>query len=197
MTSPVSLIVGLGNPGERYAGTRHNAGKNFLLQVAADVGAAFRFEFKFEGSVATARIDANEVRLFAPGTFMNDSGRAIYKVMRFFKVPIDQLLVAHDELDLPPGTIRLKRGGGHGGHNGLRDIFPHLESRDFLRLRIGIGHPGTADQVVDYVLRKPSREEADLIQKSIEVACRELPKIVRGDTSLAMNVLHSGTGTVD
>ena len=191
MTPPVLLIVGLGNPGDSYAQTRHNAGLNFLQQVVSDMGATLRFESKFEGSIAKARVESNEVRLFAPGTFMNDSGRAVAKVVRFYKVPIEQLLVAHDELDLPPGTARLKRGGGHGGHNGLRDIFPNLGSRDFMRLRIGIGHPGSADQVVDYVLRKPSREEADLIQESIEAARRELPKIVRGDTNLAMNVLHT------
>lgn len=191
MMSPVLLIVGLGNPGERYADTRHNAGLNFLQQVASDVGATFRYESKFEGSIANATVDANEVRLFAPGTYMNESGRAIAKVVRFFKVPTEQLLVAHDELDLPPGTVRLKRGGGHGGHNGLRDIFPNLGSQDFMRLRIGIGHPGSADRVVDYVLHRPSREDADLIQKSIGAARRELSKIVRGDTDLAMNVLHA------
>ena len=108
MASPVLLIVGLGNPGERYAETRHNAGLKFLQQVAADTGATFRFESTFEGSVANARIDCNDVRLFAPGTFMNDSGRAVAKVVRFFKVPVEQLLIAHDELDLPPGTVRLK-----------------------------------------------------------------------------------------
>ena len=122
---------------------------------------------------------------------MNHSGRAVSKIVRFFKLPVDQVLVVHDELDLPPGTVRLKRGGGHGGHNGLRDIFQHLDSRDFLRLRIGIGHPGSADQVVDYVLRRPSQHDADLIERSIELARKELAKIVRGDTNLAMNTLHS------
>lgn len=189
--SPVLLIVGLGNPGDRYAQTRHNAGLNFLQQLAGDVGATFHYESKFEGSVANARIDSNEVRLFAPATFMNESGRPVAKVVRFYKVPVEQLLIVHDELDLPPGTVRLKRGGGAGGHNGLRDIFPNLGSRDFLRLRIGIGHPGSADEVVDYVLRKPSQADADLIQKSIEAARKEFPKIIRGDTDLAMNVLHT------
>ena len=191
MTSPVLLVVGLGNPGERYAATRHNAGLNFLLQVAADFDATFRYESKFEGQIANARIESNEVRLFAPDTFMNDSGRPIAKVVNFYKVPIGQLLIVHDELDLPPGTVRVKRGGGAGGHNGLRDIFPKLGSRDFLRLRIGIGHPGSADEVVDYVLRKPSELDAELIQKSIEAARKEFPKIIRGDTDLAMNVLHT------
>ena len=193
MTSPVLLIVGLGNPGNRYAETRHNAGLNFVQQAASDIGATFHFESKFEGSIANARVDSNEIRLYTPGTFMNDSGRAVAKVVRFYKVPVEQLLVAHDELDLPPGTVRLKRGGGHGGHNGLRDIFPHLGSRDFLRLRIGIGHPGSQDQVVDYVLHKPSKEDANLIQQSIATARGELPKIVRGETNLAMNVLHTDT----
>ena len=191
MTSPVLLVVGLGNPGDRYAATRHNAGLNFLHQVAADHNATLRHESKFEGSLANARIESNEVRLFAPATYMNDSGRPIAKVVNFFKVPIEQLLIVHDELDLPPGTVRVKRGGGAGGHNGLRDIFPKLGSRDFLRLRIGIGHPGSADEVVDYVLRKPPEADADLIQKSIEAARKEFPKIVRGDTDLAMNVLHT------
>ena len=191
MTSPVLLVVGLGNPGDRYASTRHNAGLNFLLQVAADYGATFRHESKFEGRLANARIESNEVRLFAPDTFMNDSGRPVAKVVNFYKVPIEQLLIVHDELDLPPGTVRVKRGGGAGGHNGLRDIFPKLGSRDFLRLRIGIGHPGSANEVVGYVLRKPSQADADLIQKSIEAARQEFPKIIRGDTELAMNILHT------
>ena len=191
MTSHVLLVVGLGNPGDRYTKTRHNAGLNFLLQIAADYGATFHHESKFEGKVANARIESNDVRLFAPDTFMNDSGRPIAKVVNFYKVPIEQLLIVHDELDLPPGTVRVKRGGGAGGHNGLRDIFPNLDSRDFLRLRIGIGHPGSSDEVVDYVLRKPSQTDADLIQKSIEAARKEFPKIVRGDTDLAMNVLHT------
>ena len=121
---------------------------------------------------------------------MNDSGRAVAKVVHFYKIPLDCVLVAHDELGLPPGAARLKRGGGHGGHNGLRDIFSCLGSKDFLRLRIGIGHPGNADQVADYVLRKPSREDAELIQATIDIACGELPKIIRGDTSLAMNASH-------
>ena len=193
MTSPVLLVVGLGNPGDRYAETRHNAGLNFLLQVTVDYGATFHHESKFEGNIASACIESNEVRFFAPDTFMNDSGRPIAKVVGFYKIPIEQLLIVHDELDLPPGTVRVKRGGGAGGHNGLRDIFPKLGSRDFLRLRIGIGHPGSADEVVNYVLRKPSRADADLIQKSIEAARKEFPKIVRGDTDLAMNVLHTHT----
>lgn len=186
------LIAGLGNPGERYAATRHNAGLCFAQQAAAAAGAVFRYEPKFFGSVANARIDGNDVRFFTPGTYMNDSGRAVAKVVRFFKIAAAQLLVVHDELDLPPGTVRLKRGGGHGGHNGLRDIIQHLETKDFMRLRIGIGHPGSADEVVDYVLRKASRHDAGLIQEAIDGACLELAKIVRGEVDLAMNVLHSG-----
>lgn len=190
MTSPVSLVVGLGNPGDRYVGTRHNAGANFLRMAATDMGAVFRYESKFEGDVSDGRIDGCDLRLFAPTTYMNESGRAVAKVVRFYKIPVDRLLIAHDELDLPPGTVRLKRGGGHGGHNGLRDIFPQLGSKDFLRLRIGIGHPGDADQVANYVLRKPSRQDAELIQAALDTACRELPKIIHGDTSLAINAPH-------
>ena len=192
MTSPMLLLVGLGNPGERYAHTRHNAGSQFVHQVALDAGAVFRNEPKFSGRIASARIGCQDVRLFIAAAYMNESGRAVAGVIRFYKVPVDQVLIAHDDLDLPPGAVRLKKGGGHGGHNGLRDVIRHLGSRDFSRLRIGIGHPGSADQVADYVLRKPAKRDAVLIQDSIDAACRELTGIVSGELSLAMNKLHSG-----
>jgi len=192
VTSPILLLVGLGNPGERYAHTRHNAGSQFVHQAALDAGAVFRNEPKFNGRIASARIGSRDVRLFIAAAYMNESGRAVAGVVRFYKVPVDQVLIAHDELDLPPGVVRLKKGGGHGGHNGLRDVIRHLGSRDFSRLRIGIGHPGSADQVADYVLRKPAKRDAVLIQDSIDAACRELTGIVSGELSLAMNSLHSG-----
>jgi PTH1 family peptidyl-tRNA hydrolase len=191
VTSPILLLVGLGNPGDRYAHTRHNAGSRFVHQAAFDAGAVFRNEPKFNGRVASARIGGQDVRLFVAAAYMNESGRAIAGVARFYKVPVEQILVAHDELDLPPGAVRLKKGGGHGGHNGLRDVILHLGSRDFSRLRIGIGHPGSADQVVDYVLRKPAKPDAELMQEAIDAARRELPVIVSGEFDLAMNQLHS------
>ena len=190
MKSPILLLVGLGNPGERYAHTRHNAGSQFVHQAALDAGAVFRNEPKFNGHAVVARIGSHDVRLFIASAYMNESGRAVAGVARFYKVPEEQVLIAHDELDLPPGAVRLKQGGGHGGHNGLRDVIRHLGSRDFSRLRIGIGHPGSADQVVDYVLRKPAKPDAALIQDAIDAACRELPGIVNGEFDLAMNNLH-------
>jgi PTH1 family peptidyl-tRNA hydrolase len=192
VTSPILLLVGLGNPGDRYAHTRHNAGSQFVHQAALDAGAVFRSEPKFIGRVASARIGGQDVRLFVAAAYMNESGRAVSGVARFYKVPVEQILISHDDLDLPPGAVRLKKGGGHGGHNGLRDVIQHLGSRDFSRLRIGIGHPGSADQVVDYVLRKPAKPDAELIQDAIDAARRELPVIVSGEFDLAMNQLHSG-----
>ena len=191
MTSPILLLVGLGNPGEQYAHTRHNAGSRFVHQVALDMGTRLLYEPKFNGLVANAHIGSESVRLCVPVAYMNNSGRVIASVARFYKIPADQILVAHDELDLPPGVVRMKAGGGHGGHNGLRDIIRHLGTRDFLRLRIGIGHPGSSEQVADYVLRRPPKREAVLIQDSIDTATRDLHGIVNGETGVAINPPHS------
>ncbi len=191
MADPIAAIVGLGNPGPRYAETRHNAGYAFLVAVAGDLGAELRPEQRFRGWTARGQVDGHPVRLLAPQTFMNRSGSSVAEFVRFFKIPLHQVLIAHDDLDLAPGVVRVKVGGGHGGHNGLRDIINHLGAPDFVRVRIGIGHPGSSSQVTSYVLQPPTPEEKERINDSIQAARQELPKIVRGDFELAMNSLHS------
>ena len=186
----IQLIVGLGNPGSEYEPTRHNAGFWFVDELVRRCRQSFRSEQRFHGEVARCLLDGNECRLQKPMTFMNRSGQAVSSLARFFKIPLQQILVVHDELDLPPGTIRLKKGGGHGGHNGLRDLISHLGSKDFYRLRVGIGHPGHRDQVVDYVLRKPSKEDRRQIDDAIYDALNVMADVVEGKFELAMNSLH-------
>jgi PTH1 family peptidyl-tRNA hydrolase len=180
VSSPLRLLIGLGNPGGRYALTRHNAGSSFVQAAARRFGAALREEPKFEGRIASARVGSASVWLFVPSAFMNVCGRPAAKVARFYKITTNEILVAHDDLELPPGGVRLKFGGGHGGHNGLRDLIRHLGGRDFVRLRIGIGRPDDADRVADYVLHKPAGDEARLIDDAVDDALRELPGIVDG-----------------
>lgn len=187
----VRAIVGLGNPGTRYEATRHNAGFWFVEEVARREGAAFRPEAKFHGELARVQVGSEDLWLLKPATFMNRSGLAVQALARFYKLAPESILVAHDELDLPVGTVRLKRGGGHGGHNGLKDIIKALGSREFGRLRIGIDHPGDRNQVVDYVLKAPGRAERAAIGQAIDEAVRWLPEIVSGDWATAMNHLHS------
>ncbi len=191
METAISLIVGLGNPGERYANTRHNAGFRFLDAVAGDLGATFSHESRFAGRLARGTLAGRAVRLFAPDTFMNLCGPAVAKLARFYKIPVTEMLVAYDELDLPPGTVRLKVGGGHGGHNGLKSLFEGLGSRDFVRLRIGIGKPERTARGGDYVLKPPTADEAGLIDAAIRAARTELPHIIAGEFGRAMNVLHT------
>jgi PTH1 family peptidyl-tRNA hydrolase len=186
----IRVIVGLGNPGPEYAATRHNAGFWLVERLAASGGGALRFQRKFNANVAEVELAGQRVWLLAPQTFMNLSGDAVAGFSRFYKIPPEQVLVVHDELDLPPGTVRLKRGGGAGGHNGLEDIIRKLGSREFMRLRVGIGHPGSAKQVVGYVLKPPTAAEQPLIDEAIGRALDEMPDIVAGDFELAMNVLH-------
>lgn len=190
MVEPIHLIVGLGNPGAEYAATRHNAGAWFVELLAKQSNTSLKPERKFSGSIARVNIDGIECRLFIPSTYMNVSGQAVQALSRFYKIPVEQILVAHDELDFPPGTARLKQGGGHGGHNGLRDIIQHLGSRDFYRLRIGIGHPGDRRHVHDYVLHAPSRSDEKAILKSIDDALAVVPDIVSGHFEKAMRYLH-------
>lgn len=191
MTSTgIELIVGLGNPGAQYADTRHNAGYWFVDLLAARFGGSFRSETRFHGQVATIRLAGRECRLLKPNTYMNQSGRAVSSLSRYFKIPPEQMLLAHDELDLPAGVVRIKRGGGHAGHNGLRDTMAALGSRDFLRLRVGIDHPQERDRVVDYVLGRPSRADSQAIEQALEAAADALPDLLAGDTQKAMNRLH-------
>ncbi|WP_018232590.1 aminoacyl-tRNA hydrolase [Thioalkalivibrio thiocyanodenitrificans] len=187
---PVQLVAGLGNPGPRYTETRHNAGFWFVDALARQHGADLRLENRFAGEVARIVLDGRETRLLKPQTFMNRSGQSLKLLAGFYRIPVEAILVVHDEIDLPPGEVRLKRGGGHGGHNGLRDIMAHL-GRDFLRLRIGVGHPGYKDEVVDYVLHRPSRDEEAGIRESIDRALAVMPEVVAGELERAMHQLHS------
>jgi len=186
----INLIAGLGNPGSKYEQTRHNAGFWFVDEIARLKGAQFRPESKFSGEVCKLVLEGRDVWLLKPDTFMNRSGTAVQKLASFYKIPVDNILVAHDELDLEPGTARLKSAGGHGGHNGLRDIIAHM-GKEFHRLRIGIGHPGHRDQVSDYVLHRASQDEQISIENSIDDALRVLPLLAEGSWEKAVHRLHS------
>ena len=194
MDTPVKLIVGLGNPGPAYERTRHNVGADLATQLAASSSLVLKRESKFFGATGKLLINGVSVRLLIPSTFMNRSGQAISALARFYQIPTNSILVAHDELDLPAGAARFKKGGGHGGHNGLRDTIQSLgNNKDFARIRIGISHPGNAKQVVDYVLKKPSPSDQSLISQSIEQALTYLPLAFTGQWERAMTALHSST----
>jgi peptidyl-tRNA hydrolase, PTH1 family len=190
MTDPLKLIVGLGNPGPRYEQTRHNAGFWFVDLLADRAGGRFALDSKVQGELARIVLCGDELRLLKPQTFMNLSGQSAGAVARFFKLAPEQVLVAHDELDLPPGTARLKRGGGHGGHNGLRDLIRHIGA-DFWRLRIGIGHPGHRDQVTDYVLTRAPLDEDTLIRDTLADAADAVEQMLAQGPERAMHRLHS------
>ncbi len=186
----IALLVGLGNPGQRYAATRHNAGFWFLDAVLAQTGAALRNEDRFHAALARVDLAGRRVWVMAPTTFMNLSGDAVAAVAHYYRIDPRATLVVHDDLDLPPGTVRLKRGGGYGGHNGLIDIGRKLGAADFVRLRLGIGRPPQAREAVSYVLEAPDAEERALIDSAIEKAMALLPEIVAGEYERVMNVLH-------
>lgn len=187
----VKLIIGLGNPGLRYARTRHNAGFWLVDEVARRFGGSFNSQRKFHGDIGRVRIGATECHLLKPMTYMNHSGLAIGEFVHYYRFTPQSILVAHDEIDLPPGIIRLKQGGGHGGHNGLRDTMSALGTQDFNRLRIGVGHPGHRDDVIGYVLSPPTREEQEIIEGSIASACAVLQLLVEGEWGRAFQRLHS------
>ncbi|WP_295541717.1 aminoacyl-tRNA hydrolase [uncultured Thiohalocapsa sp.] len=192
MSQPgIRLIIGLGNPGPDYAQTRHNAGFWFVDRVVAASQGSFRAEAKFHGVLARVTIGSVDLRLLKPTTYMNHSGRAVAAVAHYFDIPAEQILVCYDELDLPPGRVKLKHGGGHAGHNGVRDSIDALGSRDFWRLRIGIGHPGEKSRVLGYVLGRPSQTDRKLIHDVIDDAVHALPDLVEGRYQLAVNRLHS------
>lgn len=185
----ISLIVGLGNPGTEYAQTRHNAGFWYVERLAQRYGISLKSESRFHGLTGRGQIEGHDVRLLLPSTFMNRSGQAVVPMAKFFQVSPAQLLIAHDELDLASGVIRLKSGGGHGGHNGLRDIVPHLGA-EFHRLRIGIGHPGHRDKVTGHVLGKAPVAEQALLDQALDEALRLTDLIVAGNIPQAMNQLN-------
>lgn len=189
--SRVSLIVGLGNPGSEYEHTRHNAGFWFLDELARQQNLSFKTEKKFYGDVARYTHAGEDVWLLKPTTFMNLSGQAVQALASFYKINLDEILVVHDELDLSVDTARLKKGGGHGGHNGLRDIASKMGGNNFLRLRIGIGHPGDKSKVTNHVLKKASTDDQISIERNIERALNVLPLVIDGEIQKAMNELHT------
>lgn len=184
------LIVGLGNPGAKYAKTRHNVGVWLLTELAAKRDLTFREEPKFSGQIATFTEDGHSCWLLIPSTFMNESGRSVAALANFYKIPPEEILIAHDDLDFPAGVIRFKMGGGHGGHNGLRDVIARLGSGDFNRLRIGIGHPGHKDKVLSYVLEDPSLHDKTKILETISDALAIIPDLIAGQTDRAFRYLH-------
>ncbi|CAE6899629.1 aminoacyl-tRNA hydrolase [Ectopseudomonas khazarica] len=192
----VQLIVGLGNPGPEYDQTRHNAGALFVERVAESQRVNLSVDRKYFGLVGKFNHQGREVRLLIPTTYMNRSGQSVAALANFFKIKPEEILVAHDELDMPPGVAKLKQGGGHGGHNGLRDIIAQLGNQNnFHRLRLGIGHPGHASLVSGYVLGRAPRSEQELLDQSIDFALDVLPEILAGDWTVAMRKLHSQKAT--
>jgi len=191
LSSRIKLIVGLGNPGREYENTRHNAGFWFVDAVARRAGGDFRMDDKYHGETCKVRLYDHELWLLKPQTFMNRSGQAVSALVRFYKIQPEEILVAHDELDLPAGAVRLKQGGGHGGHNGLRDTIAQLGSREFMRLRLGIGHPGHSSQVTNYVLSKAPQAEREAVVNAIDDAVDLLPHLLAGEIQRVMNHLHA------
>lgn len=187
---PLKLIVGLGNPGTEYARTRHNAGFQFADELARRHAATFRSEPRHRAELARARIGEGEVWLLKPMSYMNNSGDPVRSVATFYKVPIESVLVAYDELDFPAGVVRLRQGGGAAGHNGMRDVIEQMGD-GFWRLRIGIGHPGDRNAVLDHVLGRPSASDAQLIQEAILAAVDIVPVLLSEGAQIAMNELHS------
>ena len=187
----IRLLVGLGNPGPEYADTRHNAGFWWIDAVAKQLGARLSPERSYFGLVGRVNASVGSLFLLQPMTFMNLSGKSVAPLARFFKIAPGEILVAHDELDLLPGHVKLKLGGSHAGHNGLKDIQAQLGSADFWRLRLGIGHPGVRAEVVDYVLRKPIAEQRDAIAKSIEQGLSALDLLLDGDMERALMKVHA------
>jgi PTH1 family peptidyl-tRNA hydrolase len=189
----IRLIVGLGNPGKKYDHTRHNAGFRWVDAIVGRKRASWSKQSKFSGWTARVDEDGHDFWLLKPDTYMNESGRSVASFTHFHRIEPAQMLVVHDELDLPPGTVKLKKGGGTGGHNGLTDIVDALDTKDFWRLRIGIGHPGHKDLVADYVLHEARREEEELIDPSFERSLDLLPRLATGRLTDAMTWLHTVT----
>lgn len=186
----IKLVVGLGNPGCQYEKTRHNVGFLFLDRLVLDSSCAWVKKSGFDGLLAEVDVAGSKILLLKPDTFMNRSGQAVGKVARYYKLMPDEILVVHDELDFDVGVVRLKKDGGHAGHNGLRDIIAHLGGRDFYRLRIGIGRPSVGKAVADFVLSSPSGSEWALITTAFDVVTGYLDQIITGDMSIVMNKLN-------
>jgi PTH1 family peptidyl-tRNA hydrolase len=191
VSAHVDIIVGLGNPGSEYANTRHNAGFWFVDEVVRKFGGSFKSEKKFQGEVARSTIHGHQVWLLKPDTYMNLSGQAVLALMQFYKINLKNILVVHDDLDLPVGDVRLKQGGGHGGHNGLRDIISRCGGNGFQRIRLGIGHPGNKSKVTGHVLKNASGDDQIAIENAIDRVINVLDQIVDGETAKAMQTLHT------
>ena len=186
----IRLIAGLGNPGDKHQQTRHNAGFWFVETLAKKEGIDFKHQSKFRGEVTHFSFRGEKIWLLKPLTYMNESGESLRAFSEFYKLPTEQILVAHDEIDLPNGAVRLKWAGGHGGHNGLRSIFSHL-NQNFWRLRLGVDHPGRKEDVIDYVLKRPSKQEHAEIDNAIDKALAALDDMFNGDMERAMKSLHT------
>ena len=187
----IKLIVGLGNPGKDYQPHRHNVGFWFCDALAHLYSGTFKKETKFFGEVSQVNIAGSNLRLLKPNTYMNRSGQSIQSIAKFYQINTDEILVAHDELDLNPGVARIKFSGGHGGHNGLRDTIKALSSNDFYRLRIGIGHPGDRSKVADFVLHTPNKSEVEPIQTALVNSLNVIEQVIKGDIEPAMKTLHT------
>jgi PTH1 family peptidyl-tRNA hydrolase len=190
MPKPIRIIAGLGNPEEKYERTLHNAGFWFVDALARKYGGSYRYEKKFDADFCRINLHGEDVWLVKPQSYMNCSGQPIRAVLDYYRLRPTELLVAHDEIDLPPGTVRLKAGGGHGGHNGLRDIIRHCGA-DFLRLRLGVGHPGEKHKVTNYVLKRGSGDIEAAVERNIDEAIDVMPDLVDGDVNAAMKKLHT------
>jgi PTH1 family peptidyl-tRNA hydrolase len=186
----LSIIAGLGNPEEKYERTLHNAGFWFVDAVARKYGGDFRYEKKFDAECCKVSISGSDIWLLKPQSYMNQSGSPVRAALDYYRLNARHLLVAHDEIDLPPGTVRLKQGGGHGGHNGIRDVMQHC-GKDFMRLRIGVGHPGEKDKVTGYVLKRASTSIAAAVEKNVDDALDVMPLLIEGGLNAAMKALHT------
>lgn len=192
MNDAIRFIVGLGNPGPQYDQTRHNAGFEYVNQLAQQYDALWKTDSKYKAEVSQISVAGSTIWLLKPMTFMNRSGYSVAQFAHFYKIPPEAILVAHDELDINPGNARFKKGGGHGGHNGLRDIISCLgNNKEFYRLRLGIGHPGNARDVADYVLSQARPEDKICLKRVIDCAIDQTHLAVKGDWARAMNNLHS------
>jgi PTH1 family peptidyl-tRNA hydrolase len=191
MSLPVKMIVGLGNPGPEYLMTRHNAGFWFVDALANKLSLSFSQDKKSQSELCRYQSGSIDCWICKPQTYMNDSGAAVQALSSYYKIPVDQIMVAHDEIDLLPGTTRLKEGGGHGGHNGLRDIIQRMGSKDFLRLRVGVGHPGSKDKVVPFVLGRASSKEEDLIIDSFSLALEKSDQFFEDNLNKLMTELNN------
>src|SRR3990167_5178735 len=193
---PIELIVGLANPGKEYADTRHNAGAWFVERLSKTAEINLRPESRFHGLHGIANFSSHSFHLLIPTTYMNRSGQAVHACAHYHKILPESILIVHDDVDLPVGTIKLKFDGGDGGHNGLKDIIAHLNTKKFHRLRIGIGHPGSSKDVEDYVLNKPSKTDRQIINQVLEDAEDVLPLLLTGEIAKAMQKLHTNRSDI-